>query len=291
MNAMKRLTVFAVLVCLLLCGCGNTAADPTEPVMQILPATVPATVPVTVPVAESAPATQAPTETDTEPVPSEAAKVTVYLLTKVILFDNGSTEYHYDENYNIDSYTVLTLENTTMCETFFENKDPNGMACTVRTNWPGDAEGEIRSLTYSEDGKLLEEQTPVSIYSGYQYAYDPLGNRTEKREYYEGMLETAVYYEYDGNQLMAVHGTDNAGNWMFECHITDGLVIEKVFFDSEPNYGYLYEYDENRNLIQTFFYFGDEITPGEQYFYQAVEVDAERAGYLLEQQKYLIPIA
>lgn len=279
---MKRLTVFAVLICLLLCGCGKFFTPPTEIAAQLQPATG-ATI-------ESTSTTQAPTEVSTAPTEPKAEKVTVYLLTEVTFFDSGSTEYYYDENYNIDSYKVFTIENTIMYEAFFEEKDTNGMPCVIRTQWPEESGDEIRNLTYFEDGKLKEEQTSDSNYSGYQYAYDQKGDRTEKREYYDGILQSVVYYEYDGELLSAAYCEDNAGNKVFECRIENGLITEKIFFDSDSEYGYRYEYDENNNLVQTTFYYDGESIPGDQYFYKAVEVDAERAHYLREQQKYLISI-
>lgn len=290
---MKRIIVFALLSCLLLCACGQNTA-PTEPATQTPhatdPATDPATEPATQPATENIPETQAPTEAPTDPPHGEAEKVTVYLLKEAIYFDSGSAEYRYDENYNIDSCTVFTIENTTMYEKFFEEKDANGMACVIRTQWPEDAGNETLNLKYFEDGKLQEEQIAGSNYTGYQYAYDQAGNRTEKREYYDGILQSIVYYEYDGEQLTAAYCEDNAGSKIYECRIENGLIVEKTFLDSEEAYGYRYEYDENNNLVQTTFCFEGDETPGDQYTYEAVEVDAERAHYLLEQQKYLFSI-
>jgi len=292
---MKRLIVFAVLTCLLLCGCAEANTTPSETATELTPVQ---TQPTTEPAAESIPATQAPTgataeptiEATTTPTQDQMEKVTVYLLEKTILFDSGSTEYYYDENYNIDSYEVFTIENETMCEVYFEEKDANGMAWVLRTEWPEGIGNETRNLTYFQDGKLKEEQIAGSNYSGYQYEYDQKGDRTEKREYYDGIVQSVVYYEYDGEMLKAAYCEDIAGNKVFECRIENGLVMEKVFFDSDSEYGYNYEYDENNNLVKTTFCYDGQNTPGEQFFYKAVEVEADRAHYLQEQQKYLIPI-
>lgn len=286
---MKRLIVLALLCCLLLCACGQ-GTTPTEPALQTQPATTAETQPTTEPTAESIPATQPVTEATTEPTQAEEEKVTVYLLTKVTYFDSGCVEYKYDENHNIDAYTVFTLENTAMYEVFFENKDANGMAWVIRSQWPDGAGDETRDLVYSADGKLQQEQIAGSNYTGFQYAYDQAGNRTEKREYYDGILESAVYYEYDGGQLTAVYCEDYTGNRIYECQIENGLVTQKIFLDSSESYSYSYQYDENNNLVELTFCYEGETMPGDQYFYKAVEVDAQRANYLMEQQKYLVSI-
>lgn len=297
---MKRLLILILLCCLVLWGCGNNDTPSTEAATQ--PTTEPAsqTQPTTKPTAQTQPpteattepttATQAPTEAPTEPTQPKPQKVTVYLLTKVTHFDSASIEYHYDANHNIDSYQSFTIENTPMYETFFQEKDANGMACVVRTLWAGNTGEQCRNLTYSADGKLQQEQFTDSNYSGFQYTYDQAGNQTEKREYYEGLLEAVTYFTYDSGKLTAAYGEDNAGNKLFECRVENGLIVEKIFLDSDEKYSYRYTYDEHNNLIQTTFYSGGEDTPGDQYFYQAVEVDPERAPYLLAQQRYLIAI-
>ncbi len=283
---MKRLIAFALLSCLLLCGC-CISAPPAETEPQANPATEPSI--------ENTPATAAPTQgtepQDTEPAPTEAPdrKVTVYLLTKSTIYDSGSTEYSYDRDYNIDSFKVSSIENTVMYETYFEKKDANGMAGQVRMHWLDTDNDEIRSLTY-ENGKLKNDQIVGSNFSGVQYEYDQNGNRTEKREYYEGMLESVVCYEYAGQTLKAVYCESNFGSRIYECRIQNGRITQKVYLDTDTEYGYRYTYDDNGNVAAVTFYSGDETIPGDQYFYQAVEVDADRAPYLLEQQKYLLSI-
>lgn len=274
---MKRFIVFAVLLSLLLCGCTQLLTPPTEPATQ----------PTTEPAAESTPTTE-PTTEPTQPV---AERVTVYLLKKTAYFDSGYVEYTYDEDHNIDAYKVFTIENAPMYDVYFEGKDANGMAGLVRTQWADGMGGDTRKLVYSADGKLQEEQMTGSTFSGFQFAYDQQGNRTEKREYYEGVLESAVYYEYDGRQLTEVFCQDKEGNKIFQCKVENGRIVEQNCYDSESEYGYRYEYDENGNLIKTTYYQDGVTFPGDQYFYEAVEVDAARAPYLLEQQKYLIPMA
>lgn len=276
---MKRLIVLALLFGLLLCACGQIN-QPTEPATGDNSET-PAATTTEPPAAE---------QTTTQPPKAEAEKVTVYLLKETVYYDSGSVQYHYDENHNINSYTVFTLEGTTMYEVFFSEKDANGMAGKVQMQWSDDAGNETREMTYSADGKLQQEQIVGMDYTGYQYAYDQAGNRTEKREYYEGILLTIVYYEYEGGQLSAVYCEDKEGTRVYDCKIENGLITERIGYDFGDPYSYLYEYDANNNPISSTFCFGGETMPGDQYIYEAVEVDADRAPYLLEQQKYLIPI-
>lgn len=55
-------------------------------------------------------------------------------------------------------------------------------------------------------------------------------------------------------------------------------------------YSAMYEYDDHGNLIKESVLYDGETIPGTMYYYKAVEVDAPRAPYLLEQQKYLISV-
>ena len=275
---MRRLIVLAVLAGLLLCGCGEAAPLPTQTPAQT---TGTPTAPSTQPTAE-------PT-TQTTAAPTEAPPVTVYLLDKIVIFDSGYMQFAYDENHNIDSYDIFTIENDIMCRTFFEEKDANGMAGTVRLQWP-DGSGEIQKLTYSPDGKLQEKVYEGSEYTGNQYEYDAQGNLTQRREYYDGILQTVVYCEYDGGMLTAARCEDTGGNPIFRCRIENGLVMEKNFTDSYAEYTCRYEYDENRNPVRTVVYYDGEETPGELFYFVEVEVEADRAPYLLEQQTYLLAI-
>lgn len=309
---MKKLSILlALLLCFSLCACddntkvtesatkaqptaGNTATQsPTEettvPAGDVTEPTVEATDPAEE-ITEPTEAPTEPTEPVTEPSYTEGETVTVYLVKKVSYFDAGYVEYHYDEDYNIDSSTTFSIENEALYETFFEEKDANGMACQIRVQWPDDLGSESRSLKYSADGKLQEELYVGSNYTGCQYAYDQAGNRTEKREYYDGILEVAVYYEYENGKLIAVQSEDISGDTVAEYRVENGLIIEETFYDSDTKYGYRYEYDENNNLIATTYAFDGEGMPGDHYVYEAVEVDAARAPYLLEQQRYLVSI-
>lgn len=278
---MKRYFAFAMVLCLLLCGC-QASPEPTEPSTQNTQ--------------QEETTTAAPTEeTTTQPKEAETTaaeqeeKYTVYLLDEVVSYDNGFAKYSYDANYNIDSYTQYSLEKEMLYTVYFEQKDSNGMACQYRSAWP-DGSGETRTLVYFLDGKLKEELYVGSNFSGYQYEYDQKGDITEKREYYDGILESIVHYEYDGETLKAVYGEDKEGNKLFDCRIENGRIIEKVCYDSETPYSYTYEYDSNGNLVKTSFIYDGEVMPGDQYSYKTVEVDYERAGYLKYQQQYLIKI-
>jgi len=68
------------------------------------------------------------------------------------------------------------------------------------------------------------------------------------------------------------------------------MVVEVVQYADNDSYSYLYEYDENGNLVSDSFVIDGETMPGTSYSYKAVEVDAHRAEYLTEQQNYLLPI-
>jgi len=277
---MKRLLAIAVLLCLLLCGC--KAVEPIEVEEVVSPVQ-----PQQQFDEESAAQQSVPTPT---PVQEETPQtVTIYLLTESALYDSGCTKYDYDDNYNIDAYTTYNIENDPMFTAFFEDKDEHGMARRYRLQWAEGGE-ETRTLTYFDDGKLKEEQYDDSNYSGYQYEYDQKGDVTEKREYYEGVLESVVYYEYDGELLQAVYCEDKLGNLIFDCRVENGLITEKICYEEDSNYSYQYAYDQNRNLVQMTILAEGETIPCEVYSYQAVEVESERAWYLLQQQKYLLPI-
>ena len=68
------------------------------------------------------------------------------------------------------------------------------------------------------------------------------------------------------------------------------MIIEKVVYSTESMEGcsYRYEYDGNGNLVAEYFLFDGELMPNMTYSYKAVEVDADRAGYLKYQQAYLL---
>jgi len=304
---MKRLLALFALICLLLCGCDlveflpegfptipffTKAPEPTEmlqPATNPSATTAPATqTPITEPAVPTEPAETEPPET--EPPETEPELVTVYLLVKAVYCDNGYEDFYYDEDYNVIVTTSYTIENDLRCKQHFEMFDANGMPQKTWTQWLGGYEGDAWILSYFADGKLKEEQIEDGSYIGYQYAYDSAGNRTEKREYYEGILQSVVYYEYAGEQLSAVYCEGSEGNKIYECRIENGLIVEKIFLDTDDAYSYRYQYDANNNLVEMTVCYEGEDMPGDQYFYEAVEVDAERAQYLKEQQKYLIAI-
>ena len=279
---MKRLIAFVLLFCLVFCGCGGNDTDSTEK---------PSTESSSVSATESTPSTPSNPTASSMPHQTAPQKVTVYLLTKLAIFDSGYTEYVYDENHNIKSYKVYTIENDVMCEVFFEDRDSNQMPRKIRTVWPDGVDEQAKTLAYNDNGRLKEEREVGSNFCGYQYDYDDNGNLTEAREYYDAILQTVVRYEYNGNTLKSVYCEDNAGKKVFECRVENGLIIEKNYFDANYDYGYKYKYDKNNNLTETSFIMDGETLPGDQYTYKAVEVDASRAKYLIEQQNYLITIA
>ena len=68
------------------------------------------------------------------------------------------------------------------------------------------------------------------------------------------------------------------------------MIIEKVGYSSDDSFSYRYEYDANGNLVKERMLYEGELIPVTTYIYKAVEVSANRAQYLLEQQKYLTSI-
>ena len=269
-KAMKKNVALVLLFGLLLCGCASSKPVHTELAIN----------------------SQVTTETTAEAVNVENTvetkpeKVKVYLLDKTVIYDSGFTSYHYDEDYNIDFYKVHTIENDLMCTTYFENKDEHGMATQNRMQWASDESCSILRLTYTESGKLKEEREAGDTFTGFQYVYDNKENLVEVREYYEGTLNSTVRYEYNVTELHSVYCEDPEGNRLYDCCIENNFVVEKVYNDSE-GYSIQYEYDENGNLAMESVIFEGEHIPGVMYYYKEIEVDADRAPYLLEQQKYL----
>lgn len=279
---MKRIMSVFLVLCLLLCGCQAQAPESTEPATAA-PTQAPTETPDTgvsePPIEET---TVAATEPATEPVAS-ADKVMVYLVERTDYYDSGYVTYNYDEDYNIVSYDVFTIENDLMYSTVFSEHDAHGMPCKYtqyEDNW---------TIVWFEDGKIKEEQIEDN-YSGYQYAYDQKGDLIEKRGYYEGILQDTVCYEYNGEELFRVYCVDPEGNHTYDCRVENGVIIEKVYYDPAASYSYFYEYDENGNWIAESFLYDGELTPSSVHSYVAVEVDADRATYLLEQQKYIVSI-
>ena len=278
---MKRIGILILIAGLLLCGCRNAekAEQPTAP-EATTEATAEATTEATI---------EATTEATTEATEPQEELVTVYLLESSFLCDSGKTEYYYDEHNNIDHYKVFNMENDLLFTTRFEEKDANGMAGYVYDDW-GEDRGEGMRLTHFADGKRKEFLLEGSNFSGCQYEYDLKGDITEKREYWEGILENTVYYEYDGEELIRVYCALPDGENVFSCRVIDGRIIEKVVYSEEGGYSYFYTYDENGNLTQVEFLCEGERSISETFVYRAVEVDFDRAGYLRHQQNALISV-
>ena len=285
---MKRILAFTVLLCLLLCGCQAGKPTSTEPATEPSQTQTPTEAPTV--------STEAPTvstEAPTEPVQAQPEKVTVYLLEKAIYFDSGYAEYSYDKNHNIQEYTVFSLEGDWISRAYFKEKDKNEMPNMIWEELAGSDDGSVHLIKYSEDGKMTEDQYDSNThpYSGYQYEYDQKGNVIKKREYYDGILQSTVIYEYQGSELSRVYSEDPQGDRIYDCSIKNGVIAEKVVYASDGDYSYQYEYDANGNLVKEEMLYEGELIPVTTYIYKAVEVSANRAQYLLEQQKYLISIA
>ena len=231
------------------------------------------------------------TEPTTEPVtePTEPEKVTVYLVESTAFFDSGSVEYVYDADFNILSYQVLTLDKDVMYSAAFDERDANGMPRSFKTQWPEGYGNEEWTLSWFQDGKIQEAQMNGN-FNGYQYAYDEKGDVTEKRSYYQGILEGVTRYEYDGEELIRVYHEDPQGEHVFDCRVENGIIIEKSFSQSAGGYAYFYEYDANGNLVKETGLVEGETVPIQSHTYKAVEVEPERVPFLLAQQKYLLDI-
>lgn len=290
---MKRLIAILLFGCLLLCGC--QAADPTQ---APTPAPTQPTVetPTNAPTeAPTAPPTEAPTEAPTEPEVTSPATVTVYLLTQAVYFENGFITYSYDENHNIHQAERTDLEGEYAGMTYFREKDANGMACLVWQEFSDSYGGDSGNLrTRFADGKLQEDRychadAPLT---GYTFDYDQKGDIIEKKEYYDGKLQSTVKFEYSGEELFRVYCDDTDGVRLFECRVEGGRILEKVCYNYDGSYSHaiFYTYDENGCLIQDTYLIDGENLPNTTYSYKAVEVSWERAQYLQMQQAELIPI-
>jgi len=228
-------------------------------------------------------------ETEEKPEPPKEEKVTVYLLKKMVLFDSGETVYSYDKDYNLDRATVYNLEKEKTYEVLYEEKDGNGMACRIRTVWSDPSFGDTLLRTYFADGKVKEETYEGSNFTGSQYDYDAKGDLVTKRSYYDGILESEEHYEYSGETLTALYGLDPQGNKLFECRVEKGLILEKKDYENPNNsFSTLYEYDGEGNLIRSTAVMDGEQIPGEEFHYEKVELDPERAALLQMQQDLLL---
>jgi len=288
---MKRILAIILAMGLLLCGCSllDPADKESKPKHSWIPTGFPTTSTTAATAEPTTAATTAAPTAATTAAPTQPGTVTVYLLTESFFCDNGRSEFFYDANYNIDTRKDYDIENNYLgCVNYIE-KDQNGMPCMI---WEETRTENVYNLTYFEDGKLKEELLNVneSNFTGWQYEYDQMGNMTEKREYYEGILQSTLLFEYNGDELIRAYCQDPQENHLYDCRVENGVIIEKVVYSTESMEGcsYRYEYDGNGNLTAEYFLFDGELMPNMTYSYKAVEVDAHRAGYLKYQQAYLL---
>ena len=97
--------------------------------------------------------------------------------------------------------------------------------------------------------------------------------------------------------MPAAFSYDNAGRVLSE-RFSDGAPIQyeydavgNVIKETNPKGAVtLKTYDANGNLVKESMLYEGELIPVTTYIYKAVEVSANRAQYLLEQQKYLTSI-
>ncbi len=274
---MKRCVVLLVLVCLLLTACTGGPVPTEAPSAGTTVQTGATTVPM--PTGET-------TVPNTDPTSPETAKVTVYLLEKAAFYDSGYTAFEYDDQYNVTSYCSRDIEENLRCNGYFEDPDANGMPRKLRVVWP-DGETSSKTLTYFGDGKMESEQEDGFDYTGYQYAYDAKGDLIEKREYYDGILQSTVSYQYDGETLTNVFCEDADGTVLYDTVVEDGRVVKEQHYGA-GTYDVFYTYDEHGNLVSTAMDIDGERQPVSEYSYKAVQLDAERAYLLASQQRYVM---
>lgn len=276
---MKRVFACLLLASLLLtAGCTFNINGVVEPLTE------PSSTGAAEPTVESTPV---PTQQVTEPVVEHPAKVTVYLVEKQIMCDNGYMEYVYATDGALEKVVHWGIENDLMSTTYYEDMDANGMPGKVRTVWP-DGEESYYTITYFQDGKLDSVQYSATEYTGNQYGYDAAGNMTERRSYYDGILDTTVIYEYDGETLVKAYCENVEGQLQFDTKVENGRIMEVESYLEA--YGYRFAYDENGCLTSSTFLFEGEEMPASTYTYKAMEVDYERAQYMMELQKYLLSV-
>ena len=271
--------LLAVALCLPLCGCDFSFATGGEA------ETTSGKSWVTMPAVMQTEPTE-PLETEpspTEPAPTEPELVTVYLLESAQIYDSGRMEYIYDEEDNIISIKVYTIENDLMFTTYFEECDLDGIPGSYRVAWEMGG-GDSYKITYTDYAKITDIEYVGGNFTGNQFEYDQQRRVTEQRSYYEGILEEAAYFEYDGDKLVNSYCTDVNGNLVYECRVENGLIKEYIYSEDQGSSRRLCEYDEAGNLLSDSYIYDGETVPGTFYKYRAVQVDARRAIYLVGQQ-------
>lgn len=231
--------------------------------------------------------TTAETTEGTQPT-TEPQMVTIYLVEQSTLYDSGSTQYFYGENYNIERMDAFYVEHDMASSTTFGSRDANGMPGQAKVDWDDDYT-ETYAYVWSQSGKLLEEKD-VAGFSALQFSYDEQGNLLQIEEYYEDEKFATFHYEYSDGVLQGSYCVNTDGHMNYECLTQNGFITEKRCYDEKGYlmYTYYYTYDENRNLAEVSLVYDGEQVSGTTYTYRAVEVSSDRAAYLLEQQKYLL---
>lgn len=272
---MKRILAVLVLLCVLLCGCDNDINIGTSNNDTPTDTTAAATAAQT--------AATDPTAAAQQPTEALPEKVTVYLLDSAQIFDSGRMEYIYDENDNILSVNIYTIENDLMYTVYFEECDLDGIPASYRLEWATGG-GERYTITYTDNAKITELRYDGGNFTGTQFEYDQNGRMTEQRQYYEGILETATYFEYSGGVLVRSYCENASGEIVYQCRVENGLIMEYIYSEEQGGHRRLCEYDKAGNLLSDSYIYDEVTTPGTFYTYRTVEVDANRAIYLVGQQ-------
>ncbi len=286
---MRRFFTFALILCLLLAvGCtksfenNESVAETSSDVQSqaIGGESKEESTTVSETVSENTESGSEQSEISDESAVSE--KVTVYLVKSLAAQGTSTVVYNYDEDYNIESASTEDTEGEDSLYTYFEDKDENGMPRKIRTEDPNEP---YLILTYNEYGRVESVKTEapgVDETSEIKYIYDEDGNLTERRQT-AGEISSSVFYEYEDGVLVSGYGTDIMGEKAYEYAIEDGRITAQITGLMIFNF----EYDENGNLCSVSLeMLGEEATVLE-ITYEAVEIDASRAPYILGQQKYL----
>lgn len=285
---MRRIFTFSLILCLLLAA-GCTKSFENNESVAVTSSDVQSKAPdseskeesttVSETVSENTESGSEQSEIGDESAVSEM--VTVYLIKSLTAQGTSTVVYNYDEDYNIESASTEDTEGEDSLYTYFEDKDENGMPRKIRTEDPNEP---YLILTYNEYVRVESVKTEApgaDETSETKYIYDEDGNLTERRQT-AGEISSSVFYEYEEGVLVSAHGTDFMGE-AYEYVVQDGRITAQISGPITLNF----EYDENGNLCSMGLEMLGEEANVLEITYEAVEIDALRAPYILGQQKYL----
>lgn len=289
---MKKITLIALSLLILLCGCVREAT-PTEPPIQETEEIVEVTGPEAI----------LDPEDMTEPVPTE---MVLRLVRKTALTAGGNEswhqEYHYDD-YGREKLTEEYMDGEVVCSTSVTYTEsgrellytyPEGRTVTVLETWDGSGnlltrefieEGEVEyrtDYTYDEQGRLLS-YTTVYTYEGSPlsctYEYDDQGNQYLVYEYTgeELMGKTEREFDDQGRKVKAVY-TDMLSDWGYTYVYTwEGNTETAIQYESDGTESRktVTTYDESGNILTQETWQGDDMVSRVEYTYEEIEIIAE----------------